>query len=149
MLHVFFNDEEDFVLMNVDILTNLRLNEMISFHQNNSPLTTLATTERETSRYFLFNEQNTLCGWTNVKTGEEKIMRPDNNLKPKAFSGIHIINKRIFSLMQQAQQKFSMVDVYLSLCDENEILSYDHSQSILIDVGKPETLQQAARLFNE
>lgn len=145
----FFNDEEDFVLMNVDILTDLKLGEMISFHKHNTPLATLATTARETSRYFLFNEQNMLCGWTNRKTEEEKIMRPDSNLIPKAFSGIHIINEKIFLLMQQTQQKFSMVDVYLSLCAEHRILSYDHSQSLLIDVGKPEALQQAVRLFKE
>ena len=145
----FFKGEENFVLMNVDILTDLRLDEMASFHQHNNPLATLATTKRETSRYFLFNEQDVLCGWKNIKTGEEKIMRPDNHLFLRAFSGIHIINKKIFLLMKQKQQKFSMVDVYLSLCAENRILSYDHSQNILIDVGKPESLQQAAKLFNE
>lgn len=144
----FFKEEEDFVLMNVDILTDLHLDKMISFHQYNKPLATLATTERETSRYFLFNAQNVLCGWTNIKTGEKKIMRP-GNLILKAFSGIHIINNKIFSLLQQPQQKFSMVDVYLSLCAENKILSYDHSQNFLIDVGKPESLQQAARMFTE
>ena len=145
----FFKDEEDFVLMNVDILTDLRLDEMSSFHKHNMPLATLAVTARETSRYFLFDEQNVLCGWTNVKTGEEKIRRPGNKLISKAFSGIHIINKKFFSVMLPMQQKFSMVDVYLSLCAENKILSYDHSRSLLIDVGKPETLQQAAGLFNE
>src|SRR6478752_1226464 len=65
----FLKDEKDFVLMNADVLTDLPLNEMISFHQQTDPLATLATTNRETSRYFLFNETNILCGWKNVKTG--------------------------------------------------------------------------------
>ncbi|MBV9963272.1 MAG: nucleotidyltransferase family protein, partial [Parafilimonas sp.] len=143
----FFENETDFVLMNTDVLTTLPLDEMISFHKNKKALATLATTNRNTSRYFLFNEENILCGWKNVKTGEEKVMRQDENLNPKAFSGIHVINSEIFSLMQQQQPKFSMVDVYLSLCTENKILSFDHSTSKFIDVGKPESLQQAASLF--
>lgn len=143
----FFNDTDDFVLMNADVLTNLPLHEMISFHAINKPLSTLATTKRETSRYFLFNHEHVLCGWKNVKTNEEKIMRHEDDLMLKAFSGLHIINPKLFSLMQQTAMKFSMVDVYLSLCADNTILSFDHSQTKFIDVGKPETLQQAVTLF--
>lgn len=144
----FLKDEEDFVLMNADVLTDLPLNEMVSFHQQTDPLATLATTNRATSRYFLFNESNILCGWKNVKTGEQKIMRNNENLVAKAFSGIHIINSKIFSLIQQTELKFSMVDVYLSLCAEHSILSFDHSQTKFIDVGKQESLRRAAELFS-
>ncbi len=143
----FFKDEEDFVLMNVDVLTNMQLNEMIAFHRTNKPLATLATTNRETSRYFLFNKDNVLCGWENVKTREEIIIRHEKDLTPKAFSGVHIINTKIFSLITQPEIKFSMVDVYLSLCSANTILSFDHSHTKFIDVGKPESLRQAATLF--
>ena len=143
----FFKDEEDFVLMNVDVLTDLHLDEMIAFHKKNKPLATLATTNRETSRYFLFNEAGILCGWKNIKTGEEKVMRHENNLTPKAFSGLHIISTKIFPLMQPPEIKFSMVDVYLSLCASHSILSYNHSGSKFIDVGRPESLQKAQVLF--
>ncbi len=51
----FFKEKEPFVLMNVDILTNLDLLEMFNYHKQNSPLATLATTDRETSRYFLLD----------------------------------------------------------------------------------------------
>ncbi|MGN6214230.1 nucleotidyltransferase family protein [Parafilimonas sp.] len=143
----FFKDEEDFVLMNVDVLTDLHLDEMIAFHKKNKPLATLATTNRETSRYFLFNEAGILCGWKNIKTGEEKVMRHENNLISEAFSGLHIISTKIFPLMQPPEIKFSMVDVYLSLCASHSILSYNHSGSKFIDVGRPESLQKAQVLF--
>ncbi len=144
----YFKEEENFVLMNVDVLTDLSLDKIIFFHQDNKPLATLATTNRETSRYFLFNKENILCGWENVKTGEEKIIREEKDLHRKAFSGIHVINKSIFPLMQQKEIKFSMVDVYLSLCAENKILSFDHSTTKFIDVGKPESLQKATQFFS-
>ena len=153
----FFKNDDDFVLMNADILTDLPLNEMIAFHKKNKPLATLATTNRKTSRYFLFNEENILCGWKNVKTGEVKApissesVRDGEGLgvRAKAFSGVHIISTEIFSLIRQTEIKFSMVDVYLSLCAEHKIFSFDHSNTKFVDVGKPESLQQAAVLFNK
>ncbi len=142
----YFEGTDDFVLMNVDVLTDMPLNEMIAAHKQHKALATLATTNRKTSRYFLFNEADTLCGWRNVKTGEEKIMRPAPLLTEKAFSGIHVINTQLFDLMQQ-QGKFSMVDVYLSLAADNTIKSFDHSAYKFIDVGKPESVVEAEEMF--
>jgi N-acetyl-alpha-D-muramate 1-phosphate uridylyltransferase len=142
----FLKGNEPFLVMNVDMLTNLDLGKMIAFHQSNKSLATLAVTQRTSSRYFLFNKKNELCGWKNMKTNEEKIRRKENDLIPKAFSGIHIIEPGIFDLMKQ-EGKFSMVDVYLELCAHQSIIGYDHSNDILIDVGKPESITEAELLF--
>jgi N-acetyl-alpha-D-muramate 1-phosphate uridylyltransferase len=138
--------DEAFVAMNVDILTGLDLRMMIAAHKKLLPLATLATTIRETSRYFLFDHLDNLCGWRNVKTGEEKISRTTADNIPRAFSGIHIIEPRLFSLIQQ-RGKFSIVDVYLSLARNEIIKSFDHSDTALVDVGKPESVVIAERLF--
>lgn len=142
----YFNGEEDFVVMNADILTDMDLTAMIIQHQQNKPLTTLAVSERDTSRYFLFDEKNVLSGWRNVKTGEEKIARNASPLIQKAFSGIHVINTSLLNMISQ-QGKFSMVDVYLDLAKNNIISSYDHTGYQLIDVGKPENVSKAAAFF--
>lgn len=142
----FEKDPAPFIVMNVDILTDLDLKEMILQHEQKKPLATLAVTSRKTSRYFLFNEQGELCGWRNTKTGEEKISKLAENYIEKAFSGIHIISPRIFSLIKM-QGKFSMVDVYLDLCKTNIIAAFDHSNSKFIDVGKPESVLEAERIF--
>ena len=55
----FLNDNENFILINADVLTDMRLDEMIKTHFHRKPLATLATTERQTSRYFLFNNAKT------------------------------------------------------------------------------------------
>ena len=143
----YFDKEEDFLLMNADILTDLDLSHFIAQHKENKCLATLATTNRRTSRYFLFNEYNVLCGWENVNTGEKKIARETEMYTQKAFSGIHAINRNLFSLMKQ-DGKFSMVDVYLSLAATENIQSFDHSESKFIDVGKPESIEKAALLFS-
>jgi len=142
----YFEKEENFVLMNVDVLTDLDLTAMITTHTLQKPLATLATTSRQTSRYFLFDESNILCGWRNIKTGEEKIVRQAESISQQAFSGIHVINSKLLHLMQQ-EGKFSMVDVYLSLAKENIIKSFDHSASQFIDVGKPESVVKAEEMF--
>ncbi len=142
----YFEGENDFVVMNADILTDMHLDEMIRQHQHNKCLATIAVSNRTSSRYFLFNANNELCGWENVKTNEQKIVRATETFTPKAFSGIHVINASIFQLIQQ-QGKFSMVDVYLSVASTHSIFSYNHSGSKLIDVGKPENIVKAATLF--
>jgi N-acetyl-alpha-D-muramate 1-phosphate uridylyltransferase len=141
----YFNDEA-FVVMNVDILTDLDLGAMINFHQQNKPLATLAITNRKTSRYFLFDEDDNLCGWRNIKTNEQKISIEKHELVQKAFSGIHIIDPKIFPSIKQTG-KFSIVDTYLDLAKTEIIKGFDHSSSKLIDVGKPESLIEAEKLF--
>lgn len=140
-----FNDAP-VVVINVDILTDLDLGAMIRFHELEAPLATLAMTNRVTSRYFLFDEDNILCGWRNTKTGEEKITRPITPLIQKAFSGVHIIDPALFPLITQ-EGKFSIVDVYLQLARQHTIKGFDHSYSKFIDVGKPEAVPIAEDLF--
>jgi NDP-sugar pyrophosphorylase family protein len=141
-----FLKDDTFVLMNVDILTTLDLSAMITAHRKLMPLATLATTNRKTSRYFVFDHLDNLCGWKNVKTGEEKMMRTASEMKEKAFSGIHVIDPKIFSLIKQ-EGKFSMVDVYLSLAAQEILKSFDHSDTSFIDVGKPDSVAEAEKMF--
>jgi MurNAc alpha-1-phosphate uridylyltransferase len=136
-----------FVLMNVDILTDMDLSAMIADHFRNRPLATLAVTNRVTSRYFLFDDRGQLCGWRNVATGQQRMARAtQEGVMQAAFSGIHVIDPAIFPLMTR-DRKFSMVDLYLDLAADHAIRAHDHSRSRLIDVGKPESAEQAARLF--
>lgn len=139
-------DSASFVLMNCDILSDLDLSAVIKFHKQESPLATLAVTNRKTSRYFLFNAADELCGWRNIETGAEKISKSAETYSQKAFSGIHVLSNRIFTSMQQ-EGKFSMVDVYLSLAGTEKITCFDHSYSKFIDVGKPESIGKAEQLF--
>lgn len=137
------DSSEAFVLMNADMLTDLDIDEIHNLHLQTKVLATLAVTNRSTSRYLLFNENNILCGWLNEKTGEQK-GKPGNK---KAFSGIHIISPQIFKHIHE-EGKFSMIDLYLRLAAEGfKINCYDHSGGKLIDVGKPESVTIAEEIF--
>lgn len=138
----FFKEVENFVLMNADILTNLNIAQMYEQHLKNKALATLAVTDRKTSRYLMFNEKKRLYGWMNNANGE---IKGSTGIK-KAFSGIHIINTALLPLIEE-EGKFSIIDVYLRLCSSHNIMEYDHSKDLLQDVGKPESIALAEKLF--
>ncbi len=139
--------EKAFLVINADILTNLNLHDLIGYHESQDNLVTLAVTSRDASRNFLFSDDSRLCGWKNNQTGETILKRDVPRPIPRAFSGIHVVEPALFPLMRQSG-KFSIVDTYLDLCETRQIGGYDHSGDIFIDVGKPEALEKAAKLFS-
>lgn len=142
-------DDRPFVVMNADILTNLDLVKMYEDHVSHSPLATLAVTDRESSRKFLFNDKMHLSGWKNNKTEEVKIVHSFSTLEslmPFAFSGVHLIHPRIFDLMPSGGC-FSITDTYLSLAAQHTIIGYNHTGDLVLDVGKPDAIAKAEQLF--
>jgi NDP-sugar pyrophosphorylase family protein len=143
----FEGDEQPFVLMNADILTNLNLEAIVRYHETHKPLATLAVTHRKSSRNFLFDDAMRLHGWTNLQTGEKRMSRPySDDLHPLAFTTVHVIDPAIFPLITQ-EGKFSIVDTYLDLARIHEIRGYLHDQDIVVDVGRPESITEAEKYF--
>ncbi len=140
-----FLEGDDFVVLNVDILTQMDLTQMLAFHQTHSPLVTLAVSDRDSSRKLMFDHNMRLCGWKNFVTGEE-IINQTQVYKVSAFSGIHIMRKDIFDYIDE-RGKFSIMKTYMRLMSGQILLGYDHSGDILIDVGKPEAILQAEVFF--
>ncbi|MFT3937119.1 MAG: sugar phosphate nucleotidyltransferase [Chitinophagaceae bacterium] len=138
--------DEPFVTINADILTDLSLKRLIDYHKDYKPLVSFAVTNRKTSRYFLFDEYDRLCGWRNTKTGEEIISIQKKELIERAYSCVVVFEPKIFSLIPQ-RGKFSIVETYLSLAKDHLILGYDHTGDKFSDVGKPESVAVAEKLF--
>jgi MurNAc alpha-1-phosphate uridylyltransferase len=138
--------DEPFVTINADILTDLNIKRLIDYHKDYKPLISFAVTNRKTSRYFLFDEYDRLCGWRNKKTSEEIIAIPKNKLVERAYSCVVVFDPHIFSLIPQ-RGKFSLVETYLSLAKNNLILGYDHTGDKFADVGKPESVATAEAQF--
>lgn len=141
-----FTPGEKFITCNVDILTNLDIHKLLTYHELYTPLVSFGITSRKTSRYFLFDEKNRLCGWRNTTTGEEKIVVPNDVLIQKAYSCVAVFEYDIFKLMPFTG-KFSLTDVYLNLANKHLILGYDHSGDKLVDVGKTDNVGTAESLF--
>jgi len=145
----YFTPGERFITTNVDILTDLALDQLLAKHEKNGALITLSVTDRNTSRYLLFDPSMRLSGWRNINTGDEKIIRSTDVQKQMAYSCVVIFEYDIFRLIEQAgfKGKFSLIDVYLRLGADHTIMGFDHSGDRLVDVGKPESIQIAESLF--
>jgi N-acetyl-alpha-D-muramate 1-phosphate uridylyltransferase len=142
----YFTPGEKFITCNVDILTDLDINKLIAFHEKNSPLISFGITDRKTSRNFLFDNANRLCGWINNSTGEEKISINKPGLVPKAYSCVVVFEYDIFRLTRFSG-KFSFTDLYLNLAKDHLILGYDHTGDRWVDVGKTESVAVAEKMF--
>jgi mannose-1-phosphate guanylyltransferase len=136
--------EEPFLLHNVDVISTIDFRSMSQFHKQNQALATLAVQKRTTSRYLLFDEGHQLCGRRAGRDQEPEMVRPSKETQALAFSGVHIISPRIFSLMSE-DGGFSIIDSYLRLAGRGEkILAFRADEFYWRDLGKPENIAQAA-----
>ena len=138
--------EEGFVTLNADILTDLNLHKLLIFHKECGALISFGITNRTSSRVLLFDNDNRLCGWKNMATGEEKIVVSNQQLHAMAYSCVAVFEPSIFERIPQ-RGKFSLTETYLSLAPQHLIVGYDHTGDKFIDVGKPESVAIAEKMF--
>jgi NDP-sugar pyrophosphorylase family protein len=144
----YFAGDEPILIYNVDILSNLNLQDLVKSHRQSKALVTVAVRIRETQRYYKFDSEMNLTGWLNKKTGETKISIPEKyeNATAMAYSGFHVIQPGIFSLMPETE-RFSVTDFYLELAKTHLIKGFVDDSDLWMDVGKPELLEEARKLF--
>jgi NDP-sugar pyrophosphorylase family protein len=135
-----------FIVHNVDVISDIDLRQMYENHISKNALVSLAVSRRETTRYFNWHEGQ-LCGWKNLKNGDEiKCFPVKGKTESLAFSGIHIINPAIFNLITE-RGKFSINQVYLRLAHEQSIMAYEHDARYWADIGTMEKLAAAEKML--
>jgi MurNAc alpha-1-phosphate uridylyltransferase len=139
--------DEQFITINADILTDLPIDKLIAYHHSSKALISFGITHRQSSRCFLFDEDNRLCGWQNNLTGEKKISIDKEGLHQMAYSCVAVFDQKVFDLIPQIG-KFSLTETYLSMAADHLILGYNHSGGKFIDVGKPESVAKAEAMFD-
>lgn len=164
------NNDEPILICNVDILSNIDLPTLLQAY-NPEEMGVVVVSPRETQRYLLFDETNRLCGWTNIATGEIRpaslvsslnILPPTgeadlqakptyqlqrSDLSPLAFSGMQVLNPRIFDVMDKVVaekgDKFSLIDLYLSIAEKEILRAFIPENYRMMDVGKIAQLSEA------
>jgi len=142
----FLNDsQEPFILHNVDVISSIDLASMVKFHAERAALATLAVQDRTTSRYLLFDGAGQLCGRRAGLDGRTELVRTSESVQSLAFSGVHVISPLIFSKMKE-DGAFSIIDAYLRLAAEGEeIVAFRADGCYWRDLGRPESVIEAAR----
>jgi len=141
----FLENEKTFLIMNVDILTDLNITNFVKLHETKGAMITLAVSDRDSSRKLMFNDKMYLKGWKNLTTNKKTVVGGIFKLRELAFSGVHCVNSEIFGKITRTG-KFSIMDEYMDLMKEDIIIGYQHTAN-LIDVGKPESVAEAEKLF--
>ena len=146
----FRSSNEGILICNVDILSNIDIPTLLQAY-NPDEMGVVVVSERETQRYLLFNEKNRLCGWTNIATGEVRgpiadYQSPIAN-RQLAFSGMQVLSPRIFDCMdevvKQKGEKFSLIDLYLSIAQKEILRAYIPENYRMMDVGKIDQISEA------
>jgi NDP-sugar pyrophosphorylase family protein len=135
-----FFDDKPFILFNVDIVTDLNLEELYSRHLQSGGLATLAVRHREGDRYLLVDENGMLRGWTSRKNARTIVTDEELTLSRVAFSGIHVVSPEIFPFMDEGV--YSMTGLYLSLAATKRINTFLHDGGYWFDAGTPEAFER-------
>ena len=132
--------EGDPVLIhNVDVYTDLNLDDLYNFHNDYENLVSLAVKERETTRPFLMNDKGILCGWENTITGEKRIIRNEAVLHKIAYSGIAMLSQKFIDMLPD-EGCYSLTPELLNIAGKNEIHLFKHNGAWK-DMGRPEAFE--------
>ncbi len=158
------------LICNVDILSNIDIPTLLRAY-NPDEMGVVVVSPRDTQRYLLFDYDNRLRGWTNIATGEVRpaslvsslnMLPPTGEadlqakptfqlqrsaLSPLAFSGMQVLNPRIFDAMDKVVaekgDKFSLIDLYLSIAEKEILRAFIPENYRMMDVGKIAQLSEA------
>ena len=128
----FFRDEDFFLVINVDVETNMDFERMIIYHQSVNPLATIAVQNRISKRYLDFDDDMKLIG---------RAKKIDHSINQFAFNGVHIISGRFFKLGLELKYQ-DILDIYFKAIKENNevVRGYDVGGCKFKDLGKIENL---------
>ncbi len=153
-----FAPNEPILAINVDIVSDINFQDVINQSQilnlkskisnlKSKILALLIVKSRETQRYLCFDENNNLCGWMNIATGET---RPSNfkspisnlqspisnlqsqisNIKSLAFSGMQLLSPAALPLLQAYNSSLSEAS---SLSERSSRLNPSFNKFSIID----------------
>jgi len=134
----FFGDDP-FLVYNVDIISTIDLKAMYAAHLKSGAIATMAVKERVTSRSLLMSEDGYLKGWRDNRSGETILTgSSDDGLCPIAFSAIHIMDPKVFTLFPK-EKRFPLMPFYLDLAKAHPVNLYRHDRDSWADMGKLES----------
>jgi len=138
-----FDQESPILIHNVDIFSNADLRGLYEASADADAV--LLVSDRDSTRRLVFAD-NLLQGWMNLTTGATRGSIDGIRL---AFAGLHVVSPTLFAELQRwPEERFSIIDFYLSVCQRYRLRPRIEDGLRLIDVGKPDTLRLASEFLN-
>lgn len=130
----------DFLVYNVDIESDLDIQDMYIYHKSKNAFATLALQNRSTTRPLIVDSEMNIIG----RKSKDKFLKYRNSIgaeKLIGFCGIHIISSKIFNNFLETSF-FDIFTTYFRLISEGEkIIGYDIGPKIWKDLGTIKNLQ--------
>lgn len=150
------NDEAPLLVHNVDILSDASLATLVDEHLKSGNDITLLTSDRFSTRRLAFDDNGILKGWHNIATDEYRpvTFKGGEEFSEEAFSGIYVISHKALQELKvykktMRKEVFPIMDFLLSAPHNIRIGRHFRPALQLIDIGKPDTLAKAQKLFDK
>lgn len=144
-------DEQPFLVHNVDILSNADLVSLYEHHLASGNDVTLLVSDRDSSRKLVFDNGYFLKGWINLSSHQTRpeSLRIDYTDKVESFSGIYVMSPNVLRKMREHgfNGRFPIMDFLLSGFTDVKIGGMNCENLRIMDIGKPETLEDANNLL--
>lgn len=142
----YFHNTQAVLVHNVDILSDVDLRSYYDGFIRSDDDAWLLTQDRSTTRKLLFNEEDLLIGWRNLKDEQYKWVNGiQNNYKELAFNGMHIFKPTLFEAYHL--QRYSIIDLYLELAQQHRVRSKEIQPEFWFDIGKIEDFGKIHSFF--
>lgn len=110
----FFDDDQPFLVHNVDVLSTIDLGGLVRAHRERHALATLAVMARPTKRPLYFDSLGRLVGRRSSDGRDERVRIPEGQTEPLGFCGIHAVSPALFERMSETGA-FGIAGTYLRL----------------------------------
>ena len=100
--------KDDFIIHSGDVVSDIKLKEIINFHKEHKPVATLVLTKYRGIKFQISKDNRV-----------EKMYRGDTS--EHTYSGIGVFSERVFSFLPE-KEVFSIVDVFQNILDSKELL---------------------------
>jgi len=134
---------EAFLLMNADIVVNLNLSDLFSFHREKGGMGTLVLREDPDVKQYGVIEKDATGRIRKILGKPNRVTQP---LAPYMFTGVQILEPDIFSFFPEAVFH-SITDTYLEWVAQGEKLFGYETVDYWLDLGTPERYERAQKDF--
>ena len=133
--HSFIQGGEPTLVHNVDIISSIKIDDLLNNHIEYNSIATLCVRKRNSGRGLLFNDNMHLLGWTNIEKQNYKwVNNTFNDYNIFAFSGIYLISPDFTKQIKQ-KGKFSIIDTWLEIAKNNTITGFIDTSDRWHDLG--------------
>ncbi len=142
----FLMDCSEFILINSDIMIFSDIKKFIAQHKKNGSISSLVLFENKDDKRGVYYSKNRVLGFSESP--------PNNDKKKKTgtFTGIHIINNKIFDyfddyLKEHREKKISIISIYSHIIKKGGKIGVIETENYWRDLGTIESLEEGRKEY--